>query len=59
MKRYKWVCYDWLRSSTYIYGTKSEAKAEFKKMKKDQPSMVYHHLEQVSLLAEGENETNL
>ena len=56
MKKYKWICYDWLSCSTYILGTRREAKAQFKKMKKDQPSMDYHHLRKVRLLAEGENE---
>jgi hypothetical protein len=56
MKRYKWVYYDWFGCATCILGTKKEAKSQFKKIKKEQPSMEYHHLQKVRLLSEAENE---
>ena len=54
MKQYKWVYYDWLSCTTYILGTKRDAKLQFKKTKRDNPSMDYHHLQKVRLLSEEE-----
>ena len=59
MKKYKWICYDWLSCSTYIFGTRREAKTQFKKMKTEQPSMNYHHLRKARLLSEAEFEIEL
>lgn len=52
LKNYKWVYYDWFNCTTFMLGTKKEAKAKFKKMRKKQPSMNYHHLQRLGLLSD-------